>query len=135
MKSIYIAGSAKETFYIDDMKLVAMTLPEDETAVSETEAIAVPSGYALSQNVPNPFNPHTTIRYALPEAGVVRLSVYNVVGQSIRTLVDGYRSAGTYSAVWAGKSASGRDVASGVYVYRLKVEGGIAQTRRMVLLR
>ena len=89
----------------------------------------------MSQNVPNPFNLHTTIRYALPQAGTVRLCVYNLLGQRIRTLTDGYRSTGTYSVVWDGKNDSGRDVASGVYVYRLEIEGGIAQTSRMVLLR
>ena len=73
--------------------------------------------------------------YALPEAGTVRLSVYNVAGQRIRTLADGYRSAGTHSVVWDGKNDSGRAVASGVYVYRLVVGGANMQSRRMVLLR
>ena len=70
--------------------------------------------------------------YALPEAGVVRLSVYDTEDTHARGWV---QSAGTYSVVWDGRSDSGQAVASGVYVYRLKVEGGIAQTRRMVLLR
>jgi N-acetylneuraminic acid mutarotase len=99
------------------------------------EATAVPSGYALSQNYPNPFNPQTTIRYDLPEPGVVRLSAYNVVGQMVRTLADGRRFSGTYSVIWDGRDDSGRDVASGVYLYRLEAEGECVQIRKMVLLR
>ena len=95
----------------------------------------VPMGYSLSQNVPNPFNARTTIRVDLPEAGKVRLCIYNLCGQRIHTLVDGHRSAGTHSVIWNGRDSAGRDVASGVYLVRLKVEGAVAQIRRMVLLR
>ena len=106
------------------------------TAVEEvTGATAVPLGYALSQNYPNPFNPQTMIRYDLLEAGAVRLSVYNVLGQMVRTLVDGQRPAGSYSVVWDGRDSTGREVASGIYLYRLQVKGQHVQTRRMVLLR
>ena len=78
------------------------TLNDVAAAICDANQASIPTELALNQSVPNPFNPHTTIRYALPEAGVVRLSVYNMVGQSIRTLVDGHRSAGTYAAVWDG---------------------------------
>jgi parallel beta-helix repeat protein len=95
----------------------------------------LPNGFQLYQNYPNPFNPQTTIRYDLPKPGVVRLSVYNVVGQMVRTLADGRRFSGTYSVIWDGRDGSARDVASGVYLYRLEVGGQYVQIRRMVLLR
>jgi hypothetical protein len=133
LTSFYIGGWVNETFYLDDMKLVA---GEPPTAVEDmAEAAAVPVGYVLSENYPNPFNVRTVIRYALAEAGTARLCVYDVHGQIVRTLVDGQRSAGTDSATWDGRDATGREVASGVYLYRLEVEGQRVQTRRMVLLR
>ena len=135
LKSILISGMVKETFYIDDMKLVARKV-DAPTAVEEVSGeTSMPSGYALSQNVPNPFNAQTTIRYDLPEAGAVRLYLYNLCGQRIRTLMEDQRSAGTYSVVWDGRDGTGRDVASGVYLVRLKVEGAVVQAKRMVLLR
>jgi N-acetylneuraminic acid mutarotase len=111
------------------------TTSEPTSVEGVSEATAVPSEYALSQNYPNPFNPQTTIRYDLPFAGTVRLSVYNVVGQMVRTLVNGQRISGTHSVMWDGKDCSGRDMARGLYLYRLEVEGQYVQTRRMVLLR
>jgi hypothetical protein len=133
--SLLLPTQVEGTFFIDDMRLVAEK-GEVPAAVEElSEATAMPLRYALSQNYPNPFNPQTTIRYDLPQAGVVRLSVYNVLGQMVRTLVDGHRPAGSYSVLWDGRDGTARHVASGVYLYRLKVEGQYVEARRMVLLR
>lgn len=132
---ILISGSVKETFYIDDMKLVAQPLPEPETAVEASKERTVPYGYVLSQNVPNPFNAQTTIPYALPKAGSVHLVVYDATGQRVRTLVDGHQQAGSYAVVWDGKDGAGRDVASGVYLVRLEVGAQSVRARRMVLIR
>jgi hypothetical protein len=130
-----IAGPAEESA-ARLMENILKWLKERQTPVEENlmESV-VPKAYVLSQNYPNPFNPQTTIRYDLPEPGVVRLSVYNVLGQMVRRLADGRRFSGTYSVIWDGRDGSGREVASGVYLYRLEVEGQSVQTRRMVLLR
>ena len=85
--------------------------------------------YELSQNYPNPFNPQTMIRYGLPEDAQVRLVVYNVAGQKIKTLVNEEQEAGYHECIWDGK-----DVASGIYFYRLQA-GDFVQTRKMVLLK
>ena len=124
------------TLYIDDMRFVPEEVPEpsEPTAVEVSEGSVVPSGYVLSQNYPNPFNPETTIRYTLSETGAVRLSLYNVSGQLIRTLVDGERAAGSYSVTWDGRDDMGRDVASGVYVGRMEVNG-FSAVRKLVLVR
>ena len=136
IESIRIAGGVKETFYIDDFRLVGQEppTPEPPTAVEVMEGSVLPTGYALSQNHPNPFNPETTIRYTLAETGVVRLSLYNVSGQLIRTLVGGERAAGSHSVTWDGRDDAGREVASGVYVGWMEVDGFRA-VRKLALVR
>lgn len=89
----------------------------------------IPVTYALHQNVPNPFNPSTVIRFDLPEAARVRLFVYNVKGELVARLVDGYMPAGRKEVLWNAETVS-----SGVYFYRL-IAGDFVQTRKMVLLR
>jgi fibronectin type 3 domain-containing protein len=91
-------------------------------------------GFGVDQNLPNPFNPSTTIPYTLPGTSRVRLMVYNVLGQQVRVLVDAEQEAGAHQAVWDGRDASGHTVSSGVYFYRLEA-GPQAAVRRMVLTR
>ena len=95
---------------------------------------AVPEEFALFQNFPNPFNPETEIRFSLPEAGHVRLEVFNILGQEVATLVDEYCEAGTQSVVWNGHSNSGSEVASGIYLYRLTTDKYV-KTMKMNLLK
>jgi hypothetical protein len=90
--------------------------------------------YALNQNFPNPFNPATSIHYSLAAPGDVKLVVYNALGQVVRTLVDNYKLSGEYAAEWNARDEGGREVASGIYVYRLEING-FTQTQRMVLTR
>ena len=93
-----------------------------------------PHSLSLSQNAPNPFNPVTTIEFALPEAGVTNLVIYDVTGRQVRTLVSGPTEAGVHSIAWDGRDAVGRPAASGVYVYRLTTSGGNL-VKRMTLIR
>ena len=93
------------------------------TAASPVGPIVKSAG--LAQNVPNPFNLRTTIRYDLPEAGVVRLAVFDLAGRLVRTLVDESRPHGSFEAVWDGRDASGRDVGSGTYLARLECGGRV----------
>ena len=95
---------------------------------------ALPQVYALQQNYPNPFNPVTTIAYELPDAARVRLAVYNILGQNVRTLVAAMQNAGYYKMNWDGRNDAGEQVTSGVYIYRL-VARDFVQQRKMVLLR
>lgn len=95
----------------------------------------VPAAFALHQNYPNPFNPGTTISFRVPEdAGKVRLSVYNTLGQEIAVLVEQEMAAGQHQVRWLGVDKSGRVVAAGVYFYRLEV-GSRTLTRKMILSR
>ncbi|MBZ0268362.1 T9SS type A sorting domain-containing protein, partial [bacterium] len=82
---------------------------------------------------PNPCAPRTTVDYSLPRAGAVSLTVHDIAGRLVRTLVRGERAAGTYSAEWEGSDARGLPAAAGTYFLRLRSAGGAA-ARRVVLL-
>jgi hypothetical protein len=89
----------------------------------------IPNEYVLTQNYPNPFNPTTNIRFAIPKSGNVKLSVYNVLGQEVATLVNGLKEAGTYTINW-----NASNVSSGIYIYRLESAGQVL-TKKMTLLK
>jgi len=100
----------------------------------EQTSIATVSHYQLAQNVPNPFNPRTTIAYALPEQSRVSIHIYNSSGQLIRTLVNKTQNAGTYHVQWDGTDSEHHEVASGIYLYKL-VTDKETHIKSMVLLR
>ncbi|UCD19689.1 MAG: T9SS type A sorting domain-containing protein [candidate division WOR-3 bacterium] len=104
------------------------------TSTTGDDVPSVPKAFALYQNVPNPFNPMTTIRFDLPRAINVKLCVYNVKGELIATLVNQHMMEGRKEIAWSAKDNRGRAVSSGIYFYRL-VAGDFVQTKKMVLLR
>ena len=119
---------------LGDLKLAGLLYDRDLMPIGDVAAEALlngasPKDYALFQNVPNPFNPATTIRYALPEAGRVRLTIYNMLGQQVARLVDVRQEAGAYSITW-----DARDFASGTYYYRLEA-GTFREVKKLVLLK
>ena len=93
-----------------------------------------PLNYALSQNYPNPFNPETQIWYSLHKAGDVNLVIYDLTGRKIKTLVNDQFPAGIHNAVWDGLNNNGEQVASGTYIYQLKVNG-LQFSKKMNLVR
>lgn len=95
---------------------------------------AIPSEFHLAQNYPNPFNPSTLIRFQLPVSSDVTLSIYNMQGQLVRTLVSGEKAAGVYNVTWDTTDNTGLRAASGVYVFRIQA-GARVQARRMVLIK
>ncbi len=101
------------------------------------EVSDVPDSYSLHQNFPNPFNPETVIHYDLPVQSHVELSVYNMIGQKVATLVNEQIDAGSHSVFWDGKDDSGESLASGLYLYRLKMDGSeeFVKIRKLVLVR
>ncbi|MEZ5358251.1 MAG: fibronectin type III domain-containing protein [Candidatus Zixiibacteriota bacterium] len=94
----------------------------------------LPEDFELMQNYPNPFNPTTTIEYAVPEQSYVNLSVYNVLGQLVTTLVDDEKGAGVYTTVWDGRDDFGAAVSSGIYFYTIQTDS-YRQSRKMVLMK
>jgi hypothetical protein len=97
----------------------------------ETGAIR---GFALNQNYPNPFNPVTTISYTIPQASDVSITIYNAMGQEVKTLINEYKLADTYNITWDATNNAGNKVASGIYYYRLKA-GDVSQVHKMILLK
>jgi hypothetical protein len=94
-----------------------------------------PQAFALRQNVPNPFNPTTTITYDVPAGGAkVSIRVYDAAGRLVRALVEEQRPAGTHATTWDGRDQFGSQVSSGVYFYRMTA-GSFVESRRMVLLK
>jgi hypothetical protein len=94
----------------------------------------LPTKMALSQNYPNPFNPSTEIEFALTDARLVKLTVFNVLGQEVRKLVSEVTEAGYHRVTWDGRDNSGFAVPSGTYFYRLDA-GDFSQSMKMVLLK
>jgi hypothetical protein len=121
-------------------KVSAVDVHENESAFAVLDPNLVsdvgdtPLAVALEQNVPNPFNPSTTIAFTLRQAAAVRLDIFDASGRHVRTLVAERRDAGGYEAQWDGRDDAGCRVASGVYLYRLRA-GDVTLTRKMVLLK
>ena len=106
----------------------------NELKREEVENSSTPDKFSLSQNFPNPFNPRTSIRYALPSDAKVKLVIYNVLGQKIKTLVEGHQTAGYNTVWWDGNDENGDQVASGIYFYRLEA-GKFNEVKKMMLLK
>ena len=122
----------------DDPSLVKVTLIDGDKRVTQAVIAgpdAIPAEFSLRQNFPNPFNPTTTISFGLPDAGVVKLAVYNLLGQEVRTLTAGTMEPGAYKVVWNSLDNTGRKVSTGLYFYRLVVDNKVIATKKMLLLK
>jgi hypothetical protein len=109
--------------------------PASPESTTGTDEGPTPRAFALHQNAPNPFNPQTVIRYDVPvPGGKVNLTVYDVSGRLVRTLVDAVQPAGRHSVRWDGRNGHGLSVVSGVYFCRMTAPG-FAEQRKMVILR
>lgn len=118
------ANQVKVSAWSDTLSFTTTTVVSVEQGGNE-----LPREFSLEQNYPNPFNPTTTIKYALPKASHVTIKVYNTLGAEVATLLDDRQSAGEYQIEWNAK-----DIASGLYVYRIKA-GNFIQAKTLVLLK
>ncbi len=105
-----------------------------EVFVEPNEDERLPREFWVAQNFPNPFNPETEISYELPKDAHVTLTVYNLLGQRVKTLVDESQGVGRHNVRWGGRDDSGEEVASGVYFYKIQA-GDFTVTKKMVLIR
>ncbi|MCU7493924.1 MAG: T9SS type A sorting domain-containing protein [Ignavibacteria bacterium] len=125
-------GNVEADFYVDDIAFYgvgATVVPGGTSGVEKVGGKSVPAAYKLEQNYPNPFNPTTQIQFSLKQSGNVTLKVYDVVGREVATLFNNeYMGAGTYKAQF-----SGANLASGMYIYRLNVNGNILTNKMMLL--
>ncbi|MDZ7262017.1 MAG: PQQ-binding-like beta-propeller repeat protein [candidate division KSB1 bacterium] len=125
---LYLGGS--------DGNLYAIGRPSPTEV--ESERISTPTNFFLSQNYPNPFfagngNQTTSFHYTLPRASRVRLRIYNLLGQEVRTLVDKVQSPGHFQVHWDGRDNRGLQVVTGIYFYRLEAENFV-KTRKMIVI-
>jgi hypothetical protein len=112
---------------------IAFEIEETVTGIDDANS-ALPETFHVEQNYPNPFNPETTIRFGLAANSQVKVLIYNILGQRIKTLVDKKMEAGFHQVQWNGLSDSGLRAASGIYLLRFEA-GDVVQTRRMVLMK
>jgi len=101
------------------------------SGMAQLRSEKIPKEMRLGQNYPNPFNPTTTIDFSLNKTTEVRILIYNINGELVRDLVSGTYSAGAYRIVWDGRNEEGLQVASGIYIYRMKA-GSFIQTNKMI---
>jgi hypothetical protein len=127
---LHIYGTFTGTVYFDDLTVEKVGTTTKVTRIDPS----LPKTFELSNNYPNPFNPSTRIQFALPHDGNFSIVIYNVLGQQIRTLAEGYKSAGRYEIEWDGRGESGKTVESGVYFYRFQA-GSTSIVKKMLMLK
>ena len=115
------------------LDLVAGDPAQVEDLVKEILA-SLPEKFSLKQNYPNPFNPVTTIQFGLPQPANVRLTIVNILGQEVTTLINDWRDMGFHQVRWAGVNDQGLPVSTGVY-FSILTAGQQVQTRKMLLLK
>jgi hypothetical protein len=122
----YSYSSGGSDIYILKLSGEATDSPEDP--------YTVPSGYELAQNYPNPFNMSTQIDFELPRISAVKLTIYNILGETVRDWTYDIMFPGRNSIVWDGRNNYGQEIASGIYFYRLSA-GEFVETKKMVLVK
>ena len=102
--------------------------------VDDQDLVTISQNTTLEGNYPNPFNPETNITFNISVGSILRIDIYNMKGQKVKTLVNEYKVAGEHNVVWNGTDENGHSVGSGIYFYRMEAEGYV-ETRKMVLLK
>jgi uncharacterized membrane protein YjfL (UPF0719 family) len=129
-------GTADSVFVTRPDSVININFNFPTTAVEDEDDQTTrrPAEFELSQNYPNPFNPETQIEYALKKTGHVTLHIYNVLGEKVKTLLDQDQPAGFYQINWDGKNDNGKPISSGIYLYKLEVNG-FSEAKKMLLLK
>ena len=120
---------SKDEIIVTNMGNTVQIWGDGTTGLSNSSGITQPKNFKLSQNYPNPFNPITTIEYEIPQYGNVNVSIYDIKGELVEKLIDGYNTTGKYSIRW-----KPQNISSGQYFYQISVDGFV-QTKKMVLLK
>jgi enediyne biosynthesis protein E4 len=105
----------------------------DRTSVETKKSNSIPTMFRLEQNYPNPFNPETIIRYSIPKGGKPEISIYNIKGERVRRFIGSHRSGGYYNIVWNGRDDAGQIVPSGIYIYRMEINGFNAAKKMFIV--
>ena len=112
-----------------DSLYVLYNLGSGTVGIQDQEIEEIPTAFLLSQNYPNPFNPSTTIKYSIPNTGLVSLSVCNILGEQVKTLINQEMPAGNHTVQF-----NASNLASGIYLYKLQA-GNFIETKKMILIK
>jgi len=145
LAALIVFGLGPEVFSFMFLSLWAKTAPDipkdltpsssiSVTVVVVTDKSLLPDAFSLSQNYSNPFNSETVIEYTLPENCHVELTIYNILGQKVKTLVNEYQSAGYKIVQWNSRDDQGYEVASGIYFYKIEA-GRYVNVKKMMVLK
>ena len=144
VEDAFLAGQPEMTWYWDIWSTDGFevtpsssgvrTMHIDISEVLGIDGASLPTVFALHNNYPNPFNPITNIHYDIPEVSEVTLEIYNVMGQRVRTLVQGTHEPGRYQIVWNATNDLGQGLSSGMYVYRIQA-GDFVSVKKLVLMK
>ena len=127
-------GTVEKEFSLSSMVNVEDIEFDLSQMSSDKDKSQFPGRFSLSQNFPNPFNPVTEIKYELPSESLVNVSIYDVVGRKIKSLVNQEQSAGSYSLQWDATNSVGEAIPAGMYIYTIQA-GEYRSTKKMVLLK
>ncbi|MCK4406494.1 MAG: T9SS type A sorting domain-containing protein, partial [Bacteroidales bacterium] len=138
----YDTGSAawgvavsEDLVYVADMHDGLYIIRNDiALSVEDDNHLGIPIGFALNQNYPNPFNPETTISFLIPKISKVEISIYNIKGQKIKTLVNKNLQRGHHEILWNGKNENGEPVSSGIYFYKMETDN-FSEIKKAILLK
>ena len=130
---MYVASMIRTGQGNNDIKWSIISATTSPSVLVETKP-KIPSIFYLFQNHPNPFNPVTSLRYDLPQDGIVNITIYDMLGRIVKTLVNGSQTAGYKSIQWNATNNLGEPVSAGMYIYMIQA-GEFRQTRKMVLLK
>ena len=140
MLNVISQEEAGFTYYVhasDEEYTVASDVGEfvlSRAAFGAVDGYAIPDKFALRQNYPNPINPITTLRYDLPEQTHVNITVYEMLGRKVRTILNQQQDPGYKSIIWDATNDYGKSVSAGIYLYQIQA-GEYMQTKKMVLLK
>jgi hypothetical protein len=129
---LFVQG--KHVYVADQYSLIILETPYGTEVREIDEGETRPSDFVLFQNYPNPFNPRTNIEFVLPKSGQVKIEIFNILGQRVRTLVDEHLRPGRKLVDWDGKDDRGKEVSSGIYLYRIATEE-FSEAKKMLLLK
>ena len=132
--NITITATELTRAQIEESTQVVLIITTSDVREIESSDEGGPSEFSLSQNYPNPFNPVTNFRFSLSKSAYVKIEIFNIVGQKVRTLVDQDIKPGVYVADWDGKDEKGNFVSSGIYFYRMQA-GDFSDMKKMVLVK
>ena len=117
---------------VDEMMIAFGLYYEGEQLKNDIEKL-MPDRLVLHSNFPNPFNPSTTLRYDLPQSGMVNITIHNVRGELVKTLLNSYQNAGFKSVLWNATNDRNKPVSAGLYIYTIQAKEA-TQSKKMILL-